>query len=129
MKVPSVCLFICYCEVANLSLCHPEQICGVDVVGLCEKFYTLGIDSTDVNSITIPSTIKSIPNNCFDNFSNLSKVILDDSIEKIGEHAFGYYKTNSGFAPIEDFTIYGYAGTAAETYANANGFNFVDLSV
>ncbi len=107
----------------------PEKIYGLDVVGLGEKFYTYEIAPADVNSITVPSTIKSIPHNCFDSFSNLSKVILGESIEEIGDHAFGYRATGSGIAPIEGFTIYGYAGTAAETYANANGFCFVDLSV
>ena len=107
----------------------PEKLCGLDVVSLSENFRTYEIDPADVNSITIPNTIKSIPSNCFDSFSNLSKVILGDGIEEIGDHAMGYYKTDSGIAPIEGFTIYGYAGTAAEAYANANGFNFVDLSV
>ncbi len=107
----------------------PEKIYGLDVVGLGEKFYTYEIDPADVSSITVVSTIKSIPRNCFDSFSNLSKVILGESIEEIGDYAFGYRETDSGYAPIEGFTIYGYSGTAAETYANANGFNFVDLSV
>ncbi len=130
----------------------PEKIYGLDVVGLGEKFYTYEIDPADINSITVPSTIKSIPNNCFDTFSGITKVILNDGVEEIGneaffnckklteislpdsiksigDHALGYYETNSGYAPIEGFTIYGYSGTAAETYANANGFSFVDLSV
>ncbi len=107
----------------------PEKIYGFDVVGLGEKFYTYEIAPADVNSITVPNTIKSIPHNCFDSFSNLSKVILGESIEEIGDYAFGYCKTDSGITPIDGFTIYGYAGTAAETYANANGFDFVDLSV
>lgn len=29
---------------------------------------------------------------------------------------------------VEDFTIYGYSGTAAETYANENGFRFVPIA-
>ena len=29
--------------------------------------------------------------------------------------------------PLENFTIHGYAGSTAETYANENGFNFVEL--
>ena len=107
----------------------PEKIYGLEVVGLDENFCTYNMDPADVNSITVANTIKSIPHNCFDSFSNLSKVILGESIEEIGDHAFGYRATDSGYAPIDGFTIYGYAGTAAETYANANGFRFVDLSV
>lgn len=107
----------------------PEKIYGLEVVGLDENFCTYNMDPADVNSITVANTIKYIPHNCFDSFSNLSKVILGESIEEIGDHAFGYRATDSGYAPIDGFTIYGYAGTAAETYANANGFKFVDLSV
>ena len=107
----------------------PEKILGLDVVGLIGEFYTYAMDPADVNSISVPGTIKSIPDNCFDGFSNLSKVILSESIEEIGDHALGYHKTDSGYAKIDGFTIYGYSGTAAEAYANANGFSFVDLSV
>lgn len=107
----------------------PEKILGLNVVGLIGEFYTYAMDPADVNSITVPGTIKSIPDNCFDSFSNLSKVILSESIEEIGDHALGYHKTDAGFAKIDGFTIYGYSGTAAEAYANANGFSFVDLSV
>ncbi len=113
----------------NKDIVIPEKLYGLEVVGLHENFRTYGIDSADINSITIPGTIKSIPNNCFDDFSGLTKVILGDGIKEIGEHAIGYYKTDSGFAPIDGFTIYGYSGTVAETYAKANGFNFVDLNV
>ena len=43
---------------------------------------------------------------------------------EIGEYAFGYtfWKEKA-----ENFTIYGYRGTAAETYANENGFTFIPL--
>ncbi len=152
----------------------PEKIYDWDVVGLGERFDVYEMSSGDVNSVTVPGSIKSIPNNCFDVFSGLTKVILNDGVEEIGnsafenckqlteinlplsiriigekafyncgaksvtlskniqsigDHALGYSETDSGITPIEGFTIYGYSGTVAETYANANGFSFVDLSV
>ncbi len=152
----------------------PEEILGIDVVGLIERFEIYEMDPADVNSVTVPGVIKSIPDDCFSGLSGLKKIILNNGVEEIGEkafknceqlteinlpesvhtigndafyncgaksvvlgkniqtigeHALGYHETDSGIAPIDGFTIYGYSGTAAETYANANGFNFVDLSV
>lgn len=105
----------------------PEKILGFDVVGLSEKFDVYGIDVADVNSITVPGGIKQIPSMYFIRITGLKKIILNDGIEEIGDHALGYVETETGFEPIDGFTIFGYAGTVAETYANENGFDFVDL--
>lgn len=98
--------------------------------------------------ITLPSTVKSIGEECFNsykpylielndglervgkhaficNFANQS-VKIPASVTEIGEKAFGY--SDSG-KKAENFTIYGYRGTAAETYANENGFTFVPLDL
>ena len=130
----------------------PEKIYGMDVVGFGGYFDVYEMSSGDVNSITIPGVIKSIPEYCFTRFSGLTKATLNEGIEEIGDqafynceklteitipksvksignHALGYYETESGIVPMEGFTIYGYAGTVAETYANANGINFVDISL
>ena len=95
---------------------------------------------------TLPSTVKSIGEECFNsykpylielndglervgkqaficNFANQS-VKIPASVTEIGEKAFGY--SDSG-KKAENFTIYGYRGTAAETYANENGFTFIPL--
>ena len=52
-------------------------------------------------------------------------VIIPASVTEIGEMAFGY-KSYFG-KKAENFTIYGYRGTAAETYANENVFTFIPL--
>ena len=98
--------------------------------------------------ITLPSTVKSIGEECFNSykpylielndglervgkqafickFANQS-VKIPASVTEIGEKAFGYSDTGK---KAENFTIYGYRGTAAETYANENGFTFVPLDL
>ena len=98
--------------------------------------------------ITLPSTVKSIGEECFNSykpylielndglervgkqafickFANQS-VKIPASVTEIGEKAFGY--SDSG-KKAENFTIYGYRGTAAETYANENGFTFISLDL
>ena len=99
--------------------------------------------------ITLPSTVKSIGEQCFnsnkpydielnDGLEHVGKqafvgefdsksVIIPASVTEIGEMAFGY-KSYFG-KKAENFTIYGYRGTAAETYANENGFTFIPLDL
>lgn len=115
-----------------------------------EGLETIGNSAFDTwggfKKITLPSTVKSIGDKCFNsckpydielndglervgkqaficNFANQS-VKIPASVTEIGEKAFGY--SDSG-KKAENFTIYGYRGTAAETYANENGFTFIPL--
>ena len=116
---------------------------GLETIGN-SAFNTWG----SFEKITLPSTVKSIGEECFNsykpylielndglervgkqaficNFANQS-VKIPASVTEIGEKAFGY--SDSG-KKAENFTIYGYRGTAAETYANENGFTFVPLDL
>lgn len=115
-----------------------------------EGLETIGNSAFDTwggfKKITLPSTVKSIGDKCFNsckpydielndglervgkqaficNFANQS-VKIPASVTEIREKAFGY--SDSG-KKAENFTIYGYRGTAAETYANENGFTFIPL--
>ena len=116
---------------------------GLETIGN-SAFNTWG----SFEKITLPSTVKSIGEECFNSykpylielndglervgkqafickFANQS-VKIPASVTEIGEKAFGY--SDSG-KKAENFTIYGYRGTAAETYANENGFTFVPLDL
>ena len=117
---------------------------GLETIGN-SAFNTWG----SFEKITLPSTVKSIGEECFNsykpylielndglervgkqaficNFANQS-VKIPASVTEIGEMAFGY-KSYFG-KKAENFTIYGYRGTAAETYANENGFTFIPLDL
>lgn len=152
----------------------PEKVYDFDVVGLWGEFCPDKEYAENINSVTVPGVIKSVPDIYFASLSALTKLTLKEGVKEIGksvcenceqlteinlpdsiitidekafyncgaksvtlgkninfigEHAFGYCETESGTTPMDGFTIYGYAGTAAETYAKANGFDFVDLSV
>ena len=116
---------------------------GLETIGN-SAFNTWG----SFEKITLPSTVKSIGEECFNsykpylielndglervgkqaficNFANQS-VKIPASVTEIGEKAFGY--SDSG-KKAENFTIYGYRETAAETYANENGFTFIPLDL
>lgn len=89
---------------------------------------------TSLTSITIPDSVKSISSyggGAFVNCPNLKCVTVPSSVERIGEYSFGYngcsyYDSEKG-ETVDNFTILGKSGTAAETYANENGFTFIDL--
>lgn len=94
----------------------------------------------------IPSTVEEIGEQCFSRCTmytlilneglktigkeaflstDLTSVTIPSSVTEIGDRAFGYYSTGS---KKENFTIYGYSGTAAETYAKNNKFDFVEIT-
>ena len=77
----------------------------------------------NLKSITIPDSMISIGKKSFI-FTQIKSVRIPRSVTYIGEKAFGY---NGETSKIDGFTIYGYSGTAAETYAEENGFTFIPL--
>ena len=81
-------------------------------------------DCTSLESITIPDSVTSIDVYAFWGCKSLKSVTIPNSVTSISPYAFGY---DSYTNKIDGFTIYGYSGTAAETYANDYGLEFVDL--
>ncbi len=78
-------------------------------------------------SVTIPDSVTRIDDNAFHQCYSLKRVYIPDTVTTIGEHAFGYYMDydlNEEVA-FEGFTIIGEPGSAAQTYAEENGFAFV----
>lgn len=66
----------------------------------------------------------TIGNSAFEGCRNLNSVTFYHRITSIGEKAFGYYQSD-GYHKVDGFTIKGYRDSAAETYANDNGFTFI----
>jgi len=54
----------------------------------------------------------------------LTSVIIPDSVTSIENRSFGYVGNFED--KIDGFTIYGVPGSAAEQYANDNGFTFIE---
>lgn len=81
-----------------------------------------------LTDITIPDSVTYIEIYAFTNCINLKSVVIPATITDISSKSFGYYSyDNKLFKKIDGFTIYGYTGTAAETYAKENGVTFIAL--
>ena len=71
-------------------------------------------------SVTVPDSVTSIGDYTFYSCSSLTSVIIPDSVTNIGNDAF--YK-------CKNFTIYGYAGSYAETYAKKHNIPFQSVAI
>ncbi len=84
---------------------------------------TLGTNSfkgcTSLKSVSLPNSMTAIGNSVFANCTSLESVIIPSSIKTINANAF------SGCTSLT--TIYGTAGSYAQTFANANGYTFVAI--
>lgn len=82
-------------------------------------------------SVDIPSSVTTIEGYAFYR-TGMTSVTVPASVTSIEEYALGYTRELNSqgrrvSVPVEGFTIYGYTGSAAETYANDNSFAFVAL--
>jgi hypothetical protein len=83
---------------------------------------------TNLTNVTIPDSVTTIADYAFENCTGLTNVTIPASVTSIGQKAFGYYYSGDHYSEkVSGFTISGYTGTAAETYATQNGFTFVAL--
>ena len=72
-----------------------------------------------LEQIVIPVNVKEIENSAFYGCSKMRAAVIPRSVTRIGEDAFS--------GSCSDFTIFGYSGSYAETYANSNNIPFVVL--
>lgn len=107
-----------------ISLVIPSNIVSIGHMGVanCMK----------LTSVTLNEGLKSIDDCAFYYCNKLKSITIPASVTFIGERALGYTAKDVGDdtdynAKISGFTISGYAGTAAETYAKENGFKFINL--
>ena len=73
-----------------------------------------------LESLRIPRRVTTIGNNAFKDCVKLTSITIPRSVTKISSNAFSYPKI---------LTIYGVAGTYAETFAKENSIKFVDQQI
>ena len=78
----------------------------------------------NLENVVFPASLKEIRTAAFYQCDKLTSVKIPAGVKKIGLRALGY--TGSDYnTKVEGFTIYGEKGSAAETYAQENGFRFI----
>lgn len=74
-------------------------------------------------------TVTGLGYNIFDRLETYESVTVPETVTRIEEHAFGFAIRMGGgmIATMTNLRVYGYAGSAVETYASNNGFKFCDV--
>lgn len=112
----------------------PDEIDGYPVTKIgTEAFVAISIEK----NVIIPYSVREIGDHAFLGVIGfgIKDITVPKNVNKIGKCALGYNKiyvleNEQMIAKIErfdDMIIRGYTGTAAETYANENGFTFIAL--
>ncbi len=86
---------------------------------------------TGLKSVTIPNSVTDIGEYAFYGCTGLTNVIIPESVTSIGEKAFGYYYNYSEQKSekiIDNFILYGKAGSVTSFYAKKNDLKFKDLN-
>ena len=100
-------------------------------------------DCSSLTSITIPDSVISIASGAFGGCSSLTSITIPDSVTSIDEEAFAYCDSltnitipdsvtsigDGAFSGCPRLTIFGTAGSYAETYANENSIPFVERTM
>lgn len=86
------------------------------------------------SEITLPKSLRTIGEAAFST-PTIKSITIPQSVKQIGNYAFGFYGIDydeitevSTYKKVENYTISGCAGSAAEKYAKINGFTFIALS-
>ena len=86
--------------------------------------------NTDIKSLVLPETLRSVENFAFYNCTSLKSVKVLSKNVTIGERVFGYYYiTRGNDGKVEGFKLTGYRDTTSEIYATENDIDFKLLPV
>ena len=116
ITIPETVTSIEYCAFSESGLTSVDIPASVEKIA-GQAFYLCN----SLKTITLHEGLISVDSMAFTGRTSVKEIFLPRSLTTIGNNAFGYANWSS---KVENFTIHGYAGTAAETYATENGFTF-----
>ncbi len=83
------------------------------------------LNCKDLYQVTLPESLSVITYGAFLGCDSLKEISIGKDIYLIEPYALGY---DENYQKIDNFVIKGYEGTAAQKYAEENGFEFISLS-
>jgi uncharacterized protein YjdB len=83
---------------------------------------------TNLKSVSLADSVTSIGEYAFCGCSGLTELTLPETVQRIDAYAIGYSAAAED-AQTENFTLYGYAESAAVSYASENNLRFRALDV
>ena len=101
----------------NLTISGNGAMVDYDATYSNDTWITTAPWGANIKSVVIEDSVTSIGSSAFYGCTRLTSVAIPDSVTSIGWSAF---KGCTGL------TIYGVPGSAAEQYANDNGFTFIE---
>lgn len=88
----------------------------------------------NIEELVLPENLTAVGHYAFANCKKLKEVYIPATVDEIGSGAFGYevsFDPETGeltnYKKTEGFVIKGYTNSMAESYADANGFEFVSV--
>ena len=118
ITIPETVTSIEYCAFGQTGLTSVDIPASVEKIA-GQAFYLCN----SLNSITLHEGLTSVDSMAFAGCP-AKEIFLPRSLTSIGNNAFGYVGWSG---KVEGFTIRGYAGTAAQAYAEEHGFTFVTV--
>lgn len=109
-------------ETAFGTIMIPSEIEGLPVVSIGEYAFS-GCEG--IEEVILPSSLTSIEDYAFYQCPNIKSITIPESVTVIDICALGYtYHSGNYYEAVPEFIIYGTPGSAAETYASDNIFEF-----
>ncbi len=121
---------------ARYEIKDGTKIIADNAFNLCDRLVSVSIPDSvtaigeyafsgchNLASVMMAEGVITIGEGAFKNCSLLQSVIIPTSVTSIGDYALGYDAKNN---KLDGLVIGGKTDTAAEAYANINGFGFVD---
>ncbi len=108
------------------SLVIPENITSIGKKAFLGK--------NNIEELILPENLVAVGNYAFANCPKLKEVYIPATVDEIGVGAFGFiidFDNETGavssFEKVDGFVIKGYTNSLAESYADANGLEFVSV--
>lgn len=90
-------------------------------------FCSVFADCTSLRSVEIGANLKTLRTGTFADSPELTVATFRGSSTVIEEYAVGFHEASAGYTANGDFRLIGFTDSTAETYAEANGFDFTAL--